>query len=158
VRHHLVDRRVLQILEPQEHGVVAGVSLIDSNVTVVPGSGFNPTNLTRPLQGQSPYTVNANLTWLSTNGGTELGAYYGVFGQRIEAAGGSGVPDIKEDPRHVLDLTLRQQITGNLSMKLKAQNLLNSPYQWSQESNGIERVQRHYTVGQSLSVALTYGN
>jgi len=136
----------------------AGLSLIRSEVTVVPGNGFNPTNLNRSLQGQSPYTVNANLTWLSTNGGTEVGAFYGVFGERIEAAGGSGVPDIKQDPRHLVDLTLRQQLFRNLSMKVKVQNLLNSPYQWSQESNGIERMQRRYTVGQSFSLALTYGN
>ena len=131
---------------------------MSSEVTVVPGNGFNPTNLTRPLQGQSPYTVNANLTWLSTNGGTEVGAYYGVFGERIEAAGGSGVPDIKQSPRHLVDITLRQQLFSNLSMKVKVQNLLDSPYQWSQESNGIERMQRRYTVGQSFSLALTYGN
>jgi outer membrane receptor protein involved in Fe transport len=136
----------------------AGISLIQSEVTVVPGSGFNPTNLTRSLQGQSPFTVNANLTWISTNGGTEVGAYYGVFGKRIEAAGGSGVPDIEEKSRHVVDLTLRQHLYGSLSMRFKVQNLLDSPYQWSQEANGIERLQRRYTTGQSLSLSLTYGN
>ncbi|MCL7970610.1 MAG: TonB-dependent receptor [marine benthic group bacterium] len=136
----------------------AGFSVTQSNVTVLPGDGFNPTNLSRALQGQSPFTVNANLVWLSTQGGTELGAYYGVFGRRIEAAGGSGVPDITEDPRHVLDLTWRQNLRGHLSLKLKVQNLLDSPYRRSQEANGIERVQREYTVGQSISLALTYGN
>lgn len=136
----------------------AGLSVTESNVTVVPGGGFNPTNPSRPLQGQSPYTVNANLTWQSTQGATELGAFYGVFGSRIEAAGGSGVPDIVEDPRHVVDLTWRQQLRGYLSLRLKVRNLLDAPYQRSQEANGIERVQRYYTTGQSISLTLSYGN
>jgi len=138
--------------------VGAGFSLIQSQVTVIPGSGFDPTNLQRPLQGQSPYTVNANLQWQSTGGATELGAYYGVFGRRIEAAGGSGVPDIKEDSRHVIDLTWRQGVYRNLSLKLKVENLLDQPYQWSQEANGIQRMQRRYRVGQSISLGLTYGS
>ena len=98
------------------------------------------------------------MEWQSTQVATELGAYYGVFGSRIEAAGGSGVPDIVEDPRHVLDLTWRQQLRGYLSLRLKVRNLLDAPYQRSQEANGIERVQRYYTTGQSISLILSYGN
>ena len=68
------------------------------------------------------------------------------------------MPDITENPRHVLDLTWRQDLRGHLGLKLKVQNLLDSPYRRSQEANRIERVQREYTVGQSISLALTYGN
>jgi len=135
----------------------AGLSLIESQVTVIPGGGFNPTNLDRSLQGQSPYTVNASLNWLSTGGATEVGLYYGVFGKRIEAAGGSGVPDIELQPRNQLDLTLRQQLTGRMSVKLKAENLLNEPYEWTQTANGITRTQRYYEIGQTLSLSLSYG-
>lgn len=152
-------RKRLDFSEFWSHFTVGGgFSVIESKVEVVPGSGFVPTNLTRPLQGQSPWTVNLNLNWLSTNGGTELGAYWGVFGERISAAGGSGVPDIYERPRNVLDLTWRQSLYGNLSMKLKMQNLLDEPYQWTQEANGIERVQREYRVGRTIAISLSYGS
>lgn len=151
-------RKRLDVSDFLSHFTVgAGVSVIESEVTVIPGGGFNPTNLSRPLQGQSPYTVNASLTWLSTGGGTELGAYYGVFGKRIEAAGGSGVPDIELEPRHQLDLTLRQRLGGAMSVKLKAENLLNEPYEWTQTANGITRTQRYYEIGQTLSLSLSYG-
>lgn len=152
-------RKRLDFSEFWSHFTVgSGLSLIESEVEVVPGSGFVPTNLVRPLQGQSPWTVNVNLNWLSTNGATEIGAYWGVFGERISAAGGSGVPDIYERPRNVLDLTWRQTLRGNLSMRFKVQNLLNSSYRWTQEANGIERMQRQYTVGQTLSLSLSYGS
>jgi TonB-dependent receptor len=134
-----------------------GFSIIESEVEVIPGSGFNPTNLTRPLQGQSPYTVNANLMWISTGGSTEIGVYYGIFGKRIEAAGGSGVPDIELEPRNALDLTFRQRFGSRMSLKLKAENLLNEPYEWTQSQNGITRTQRYYEVGQTISLSLSYG-
>jgi outer membrane receptor protein involved in Fe transport len=134
-----------------------GFSVIESEVTVVAGSGFNPTNLQRPLQGQSPFTVNANLMWISTGGNTEVGAFYGIFGSRIEAAGGSGVPDIYLEPRHQLDLTFRQKLGTNMSLRLKAENLLNEPYEWTQSGNGITRTQRYYEIGQTLSLSLSYG-
>lgn len=136
----------------------SGLSVITSEVEVVSGGGFVPTNLTRPLQGQSPWTVNVNLNWLSTGGRTELGAYWGVFGERISAAGGSGVPDIYEQPRNVVDLTWRQGLRSNLSMKVKVTNLFNAPYEWTQEANGIQRMQRRYETGQTLSVVLSYGS
>ena len=151
-------RKRLDFNEFMSHFTLGGgFSVIESEVEVIPGSGFNPTNLTRPLQGQSPYTINANLQWISTGGSTEIGLFYGIFGKRIEAAGGSGVPDIELEPRNALDLTLRQRIGSRASIKLKAENLLNEPYEWTQSQNGITRTQRYYEVGQTISLSLSYG-
>lgn len=133
-------------------------SLIDSEVNVIARGLFDPTNTTRRLEGQSPYVVNLNLVWQSDSGRTQIGTFYSVFGARIEAAGGSGVPDILEQPRHVVDLTFRHQLTPRLGLKLKAENILDQPYRWEQEANGITRVQREYQVGQTLSIGLSYGN
>ncbi|MGD8494814.1 MAG: TonB-dependent receptor [Gemmatimonadales bacterium] len=133
-------------------------SLIDSQVNVIAEGLFDPTNTQRRLEGQSPYVVNLNLVWQSNSGRTEIGTFYNVFGARIEAAGGSGVPDILEQPRHVVDLTFRHQLTNRLGVKLKAENLLDQPYRWEQSANGITRLQREYQVGQTISVGLSYGN
>jgi hypothetical protein len=138
--------------------LTGNLSLIDSEVTVVTQGAFIPTNEKRRLEGQSPYVVNLNLVWQSSTGATEVGAFYNVFGPRIEAAGGSGVPDIEERPRNVLDVTFRQQVTDRLGVRLKAENLLDAPYRWEQSANGITRIQREYAVGRSLSVGLSYGN
>jgi hypothetical protein len=152
-------RKRLDLSEFWSHfSLGGGFSLIESQVTVRREGGFNPTRLERPLQGQSPYTVNASLSWQSTNGGTELGLYYNVFGERIEAAGGSGVPDITQQPRNVLDFTVSHRVTESLSLKLKAENLLNEPYQWTQEANGIRRVQRTFKTGQSFGLSLSYSS
>ncbi|MFW6088311.1 MAG: TonB-dependent receptor domain-containing protein, partial [Gemmatimonadota bacterium] len=138
--------------------LVGNFSLIDSEVTVLTRGAFIPTNEKRRLEGQSPYVVNLNLVWQSDGGATEVGAFYNVFGPRIEAAGGSGVPDIEESARNVVDLTFRQQVTNRLGVTLKAENLLDSPYRWQQSANGVTRIQREYRVGRSVSIGLSYGN
>jgi hypothetical protein len=128
-----------------------------SSVHVIPGGIFDPTNLERPLEGQSPYVVNLDLSYVSPGGLTDLGLYYNVYGDRIAAAGGSGVPDIVEQSRHLLDLTWVQGLWQGLRMKVKVQNLLNSPFRWEQEANGIAQIQREYTIGRTISIGFSYG-
>lgn len=138
--------------------LAGNLSLIDSEVTVLTRGAFIPTNEKRRLEGQPPYVVNLNLVWQSETGATEVGAFYNVFGPRIEAAGGSGVPDIEESARNVIDFTFRQQVTDRLGVRLKAENLFDAPYRWEQSANGITRIQREYRVGRSVSIGLSYGN
>ncbi len=133
------------------------LALIESEVDVRSGGIFQPTNLTRELEGQSPYTVNLSLAYQDPDGATEAGAYFNVFGERIAAAGGSGVPDIVEQPRAQLDFTLKQDLWPRVELKLKAENLLDSAHLWEQSAHGITRVQRRYTEGRSFSASLTYG-
>lgn len=133
------------------------VAVIASEVGVRTGGIFDPTNLTRDLEGQSPYTVNASLTYRHPEGGPQAGVYFNVFGERIVAAGGSGVPDIVEQPRPVLDLTLKQPLWSHLELKLKAENLLDAAHRWEQSVNGITHVQREYHEGRSFSASLSFG-
>jgi TonB-dependent receptor len=132
------------------------LALINSEVNVIESGTFQPTNLQRPLEGQSSYSVNLGAIYQSGSGATEIGAFYSRFGQRLAAAGGFGVPDIYEQPRNVIDLTFKQQLAGGLGFRVKAANLLNEPYQWLQSANGITQVQREYRVGASFSVGLKY--
>ncbi len=133
------------------------VAVIDSEVDVRTGGIFDPTNLTRELEGQSPYTVSASLTYRDPEGGPQAGVYFNVFGERIVAAGGSGVPDIVEQPRPVLDLTLGQPLWSDLELEVKAENLLDAAHRWEQSANGITHVQREYHEGRSFSASLSFG-
>lgn len=133
------------------------VGLFGSHVHVSSRGIFVPTNETRELEGQSPYTVNLSLLYQEPDGGTEVGVYYNVSGERITAAGGSGVPDIVEQPRSVLDFTLEQPLWSGVELKLKAENLLDSAHLWEQGANGITKVQRRYHEGQSFSASLSFG-
>lgn len=137
--------------------VGGNLALIDSRVNVRRGGIYNPTNLERALEGQSDYAASATLNYRTPDRGTEVGASFNVFGERITAAGGSGQPDVVEQPRPELDFTFSQSLGPRVDMELEATNLLDSEHLWEQSMNGITRVQRRYTTGRTFSMSFTYG-
>jgi len=140
----------------QDFGFQGNYSWIDSEVSVREGAGgFEPTNLQRPLEGQAPYVFNAGLTWASP-AGADASLFVNRFGDRLEAAGGGGIPDLYEKARTSLDATVGFPLAGGASAKLKATNLLDSDYLFEQEANGITQVQRLYSAGRTFSVSLSW--
>lgn len=140
----------------EDFSAQANLSLIHSEVVVEERGIFQPTNLHRPLEGQSPFVANAGLVYAPVRGSTELGLYYNIFGKRIEAAGGSGLPDIYEMPRHSLDFTFKRQLGNGMRLRFKASNLLDAAYRFEQSANGVTLLQRRYDVGRTFSLGLTY--
>jgi hypothetical protein len=63
-----------------------------------------PDSRNRPLQGLSPYAVNAGIGYFGENAGVNVG--YNRFGKRILAGGTYPAEDQYENPRDVLDLQL----------------------------------------------------
>jgi TonB-dependent receptor len=140
----------------QDFSVQGNLSLIESNVKVRQTGTFQPTNLERPLEGQSSYSVNLGLLYQHSVFGTDLGVFYSRFGQRLTAAGGFGIPGIFEQSRNQLDATFKQRVRGGLRLKAKASNLLNEPFRFVQEAEGITQVQREYITGMSFSFGMSY--
>lgn len=129
---------------------------IDSDVTVSREGIFQPTNLSRPLEGQAPYVLNLGLSYATWNR-WEAGLFLNRFGERLTAAGGSGLPDIYEQPRNALDATLTFPLfRQGVQVKIKATNLLDAEYRFQQSDNGITRVQRSYSLGRTFSVGFSW--
>lgn len=149
----LAGRRFARALE--NVSMSANLSLIDSEVNVRAEGIYQPTNPTRPLEGQASYVLNAGLNYASP-AGFEAGLFFNRFGERLTAAGGSGLPDIYERPRNALDATVAFPLPRGARAKLKATNLLDQDYTFIQEANGFERVQRQYSVGRTISVGLSW--
>ena len=133
----------------------ANYSWIHSDVTVRAGSIFEPTNMTRPLEGQASYVLNAGLNWDNMNG-IEAGLFYNRFGERLTAAGGSGVPDLFEQPRNSLDASIGFPLTGGAKARVRATNLLDADYRFEQSANGITQIQRLFTTGRTISVGISW--
>jgi hypothetical protein len=149
----LQGRRFARALE--NFSFQGNYSWIDSEVTVRPGSIFIPTNLNRPLEGQAEYVLNLGTNYVSQTG-LEAGVFFNRFGQRVNAAGGQGVPDIYEQPRNVLDATIGFGLPAGTRVKVKASNLLNAPFLFEQSGNGITRMQRRFEIGRTISVGLSW--
>ena len=107
----------------------------------------------RPLQGQSPYVVNVGVEWQDDDLGTRLRLMYNVLGARIDQVGALGLPDIYEEPRHLLDFVAEQDLGLGLSLKLSAQNLLHQPVQLTQGGRTVSSYQPGVRLGLGLSWA-----
>ncbi|SHK58521.1 TonB-dependent receptor [Rhodothermus profundi] len=111
---------------------------------------------TRPLQGQSPYLFNVNLSYVHEQRGTTVSLHYHVFRPRLKEVGLGGTPDTYERPRHLLDLNVSQRLLATLSLKISAKNLLNARYRVSHTYKGREYVTRAYGSGRAFSIGLRY--
>ncbi len=110
----------------------------------------------RPFQGQSPYIMNAMLSYDADSAGIHAMLSYNVFGPRLSEIGREGVPDIYERPRHMLNFKISKKITSRFEAKVEAQNLLNASYLKSQQFKGQEYITESYRIGRTFNVGLSY--
>lgn len=113
-------RRIASVLE--HFRVAANLALVASEVDLK-GEAPLQTSQKRPLQGQSPFVVNASLGW--ARDGLEATVLYNVYGRRITEVGAVGLPDAYEQPLHRLDLAVSRS-WRELEVKLALTNLLDS--------------------------------
>jgi outer membrane receptor protein involved in Fe transport len=83
-----------------------------------------PTHQVRSLSGASEYVANVMLGFDSPGAEHTASLIYNVFGERLYVAGRNGAPDGFEQPFHSLDFTYSWYPTDSMTIKVKAQNLL----------------------------------
>ncbi|MDX1428785.1 MAG: TonB-dependent receptor [Rhodothermales bacterium] len=113
---------------------------------------------TRELQGQSPYILNADLSYDNAGNGTSVGAFFNVFGRRLSNVSLGGTPDVFERPSAQLDLSVSQRLHRNWSVNSAVKNVLNSTRKWSHLFNDQEFVYQEYNRGQTFSLGVTFRN
>ncbi len=130
--------------------VSANATVMTSSIRLS-GESIAVTNDKRAMVGQAPYMLNTGLTWTSNSGASSATLLYNVVGARITEAGEVPLPDVKEQERHVVDLSIRFPVTEVLSARIDARNLLDAPYRWTQGPIVREsyRLGRGYTIGLS---------
>ena len=119
--------------------------------------------LKRPLQGQSPYVLNAGLYYNDPDKGWQFNISYNVFGKRIYAVGDERDNSTQyEMPRGLLDFTLSKNIRSHWQIKFGIQNILDKPYRLLQDSDKNEKITKvdepivTYKTGQYVSVGIIY--
>lgn len=153
-----VRTRLDRLAEPLQYLTLGiNVSLVESVVDVPPAALANPDDEeTRPLQGQSPYTFNADLTYQNPESGTTTGLYFNIFGERLSAVGQIDQPDAYEQPFAQLDFNFSQRVFENWEVKVGVDNLLNDTYEERVETVGESRIYQSYQEGRSYSLGLSY--
>jgi len=145
----------------QNTSVVFNASLIDSEVNLGL-EGLGQSN-ERPLQGQSPYIVNAGIYYQDPVKGIQLSALYNVIGPRIFIIGFDAYPDIYEMPRNMLDLTATVRLARQFDLKLGVGDVFNQASVLLQDANNDGRFDRlndqiiqSYRPGRTWSMGLAY--
>lgn len=123
---------------------------------------------TRPLQGQSPYLINAGLSYSSpSQNSTGVTVLFNRVGPRIWAIGNVEDPDIYENSRNVLDLQISQRFAkSKAELKLNYSDILNNSAIYYQKVKGsnpnaaFDKNTDHINIsdrfGSSISLSLSY--
>ncbi len=141
----------------QNFTLIANVTAAKSRVSLAPDT--LATNASRPLSFQSPYIFNLSLDYGNTDTGTDIRLLYNVYGRRITTVGLGGLPDVYEQPRNVIDLTIAQKFKKHFEVKLAAQNLLRTDgvvTQGTKIEDGDANVTRRYTTARIVTLTGTY--
>lgn len=103
--------------------IFSNVAVIQSEVDI---SNLNSANINtkRPLQGQSPYVVNAGLQYLNNENGWSISANLNRTGNRIAFTESEVKPAIWEKGRTFIDLQISKTFNKKMEVKLNVQNLL----------------------------------
>lgn len=164
-------RKQLDFLGLPQLSLSLNASWIHSRVTFAPGSHER----NRPMQGQSPYLVNAGVFYSSDPGkpsatwqkGWTAALMYNVIGKRIIGVGrsvGSGetdvrVPDSYEMPRHQVDLNVGKAL-GRFDLRLALRDVLGQKVEYKQfeqtPRGEVQQITRSFRPGRTFSVSLTY--
>jgi len=94
----------------------------------------------RPLQGQSPYLINAGLQYNSkAENSMGVSLLYNRIGKRIWAVGNVQDPDIYEKSRNVLDLQISKKFArSRAEVKLNYSDILNNKAIFYQKPRGTD--------------------
>lgn len=132
--------------------LAGNVSVIESEISILPENQGILTETSRPLQGQSPLIGNIQLGYTDEDRGIDATLLFNYVGERITEVGVLGAPDKKEQPTGVLDFVFRWKWSDHWSFKTKFGNLLDAEFEILQ---GPETTQR-YTNGRTASIGITY--
>jgi outer membrane receptor protein involved in Fe transport len=152
----------------QELSLNSNVTLVHSSVTAGASQVFSfesplqpdtilASSASRPLFGQSPYVVNAGLTWDHGATGSMATLLFNRFGRRLDAFGGQALPDVYEEGRTQLDFTVEQALPRGVALRFSATRLLGDRVRFTQSfPNGDKVVTRQYDLGRAFSLGLSW--
>lgn len=122
----------------------------------------------RPLQGQSPYLVNAGLSYTSkSENSTALTILYNRVGPRIWAIGNVQDPDIYEYSRNILDFQIAQRFSKSRGeVKINYSDIINNSAYFYQKVKGSDpnaafnknsdNINIRERFGSTVSITLSY--
>ncbi len=134
----------------------SNASFIRSNIDLSKGVSYYDS--TRALQGQSPYIINAGLTYTLPKFGLSTTLIFNVIGDRIAQVGTVGYGDIYERHRNLLDLSISKKLGARAEIKLTWSDILRPEFMYYQDNNASHKYEANEdNVMQRLKLGSTIG-
>lgn len=144
-------RKKLDFISPKLHNLTlqGNFSYIYNRVK------FENKTLDRPMQGQSPFLVNAGLLYDAEKIGLNTTLLFNEIGRRILFVGNQEVPAIWEASRPLLDLQIAKKVLkGRGEIKMNISDLLNQRARFYHDLDENS----HYKTGtDALAISRNYG-
>ncbi len=115
---------------------------------------FRIDDTTRPLEDQSPYIANVDLSYDNPRSGTSASLLFNISGPRLVITSQNS-PDLYEQPAPGLDFIISQRLGRNMKLKFSAKNLLDPKHEITYGKNG-SATYAAYTKGITLGLSFAY--
>lgn len=113
------------------------------------------TKLDRPMQGQSPYLINASLQYDVEKLGLNTTLLFNQIGRRILYVGNNDFPPVWENPRPLLDLQIAKKVLKRKGeVKLNLSDILNKIAYYYHDLNNDGKFSKS---GDAIAIARRYG-
>ena len=114
---------------------------------------------TREMAGQSPYVVNAGISYNNRESGLNTGVFYNIKGPTLTIVGGGLFPDIYTEPFHSLNFSINKKFgeDQNTTVDVKVSNLLNEKREsYFKAYEAEKQIYNRLNPGRTISVGLSY--
>lgn len=114
---------------------------------------------TRDMAGQSPYVINAGLSYSDPEAGLNAGIFYNVKGPTLYIVGAGLFPDVYTEPFHGINLSVNKNFgeEGRTAIDFKVSNLLNDRQEKFYRSyKADEQIFDSMNPGVSISLGISH--
>lgn len=113
---------------------------------------------TRPLQGQSPYLINASMQY--ENKGWEAALTYNVQGERLSIVGINSSPDVYDQPFNSLNINVNRTLggpEGKIRLGIGAENILGDKVEsYSKNHGSVDKIFSSLSPGTRFRLRAAY--
>ncbi len=111
---------------------------------------------TRPLFAQSPYIINALLSYNNAKEGLSANLVFNVVGPRISLVTKGGTPEVYEQPSPKLDFNATKNLGKHFSVGLKIKNILNAKIRQTYTYKDVQYPFYEFTIGRLYELKVSY--
>lgn len=113
---------------------------------------------TRDMAGQSPYVINAGLTYQNSEAGLDAGIFYNVKGETLQVVGVGLYPDVYTEPFHSVNFSINKRLgaEGKTTIDFKVSNLLGDDIVSSFQAFGAQdQIYSRFNPGRAFSFGIS---